>query len=217
MQPRSLVLELQSDAMSGKVGITDLLRKAFVIAKKLKVREFEAWVTQELDGYGDTPKDEMPLHRIMRGSPMAFNPYHGWQPIFCPTNETQLALSEIANNQSIAEVECLIQSSEPGGWFQVDYPGDVAQELMDNMPVELQPALRFQTPALVKIVEGVRNIVLRWAMKLEEDGILGEGLSFSPGEVAKAEQAHYTINFFAGDVMNSQVQQGTINSRQSRI
>jgi len=44
----SLVLELQHEALDGKVSVTSLLRKAMVIAKKLQVRELEIWATAEL-------------------------------------------------------------------------------------------------------------------------------------------------------------------------
>lgn len=33
--------------------------------------------------------------------------------------------------------------------------------------------------AVVKIVDAVRTVVLNWALKLEEDGVVGEGMSFT--------------------------------------
>lgn len=49
----SVVLELQRDALDRSVPITDLLRKAYVIAKKLHITDFEVWAGQELNGYKD--------------------------------------------------------------------------------------------------------------------------------------------------------------------
>jgi hypothetical protein len=64
---------------------------------------------------------------------------------------------------------------------------------------------------LVGIVDAVRNAILNWTLKLEEDGILGEGLTFGAKERETAAAAHYTTNNFFGPVSNSQIQQGSPN------
>jgi hypothetical protein len=50
----SAVLKLQEEALSRDIGVSDLLRKALVISKKLRLSDFEqwtqlgrAWITQE--------------------------------------------------------------------------------------------------------------------------------------------------------------------------
>jgi len=55
----SLVLELQREAMEKSSSTSNLLRKAYVIAKKLDIQELELWVSNELEGYNgriDIPK-----------------------------------------------------------------------------------------------------------------------------------------------------------------
>lgn len=49
----SLVRDLQKQAMDSSIPITDLLRSAYVVAKKLKIEEFEKWTNLELNGYKD--------------------------------------------------------------------------------------------------------------------------------------------------------------------
>lgn len=69
--------------------------------------------------------------------------------------------------------------------------------------------------ALHGITDAVRNIVLKWALQLEADGILGEKLAFSKEEKAAAENASYHIqNFYAGDIHGSQFQQQSPNAIQ---
>ena len=51
-------------------------------------------------------------------------------------------------------------------------------------------------------------------MKLEESGILGEGMTFSQEEKTTAATATQVINFF-GSVSNSQIQHGTSHSTQT--
>ena len=53
----SLVFELQRDALNRNASVSDLLRKALVVSKKLKISEFEKWVTNELNGYSEDIPD----------------------------------------------------------------------------------------------------------------------------------------------------------------
>jgi len=57
------------------------------------------------------------------------------------------------------------------------------------------------------MIASLRNAVLNWTLKLEEDGIVGEGLTFSSKEKETASHGNYTINYH-GPVGNSQVQHG---------
>jgi hypothetical protein len=47
-----LIQELQFAALDRTIPTDDLLRMALVAAKKLRVREFEEWLSCELEGYG---------------------------------------------------------------------------------------------------------------------------------------------------------------------
>lgn len=47
----SVILELQNEMVSSKGSICDLLRKAYIIARKLRVTDFEKWLNNELNGY----------------------------------------------------------------------------------------------------------------------------------------------------------------------
>lgn len=44
----TLVEELQQDALSDEIPVNNLLRKALVVATKLKLKEFQIWVEHEL-------------------------------------------------------------------------------------------------------------------------------------------------------------------------
>jgi hypothetical protein len=44
----SVVLELQKEALDRDTAVSDLLRKAMVLARKLKIREFEAGIATSL-------------------------------------------------------------------------------------------------------------------------------------------------------------------------
>lgn len=69
----SLVLELQSAAWNSEEKVTNLLRKALVVAKKLGVTEFASWIDSEMYGYKETKV--IPDYRKVTGVIRAFNPY----------------------------------------------------------------------------------------------------------------------------------------------
>lgn len=46
-----IVLELQKEALDETISIESLLRKAYLVAKKLKLRDLEEWINQEQNGY----------------------------------------------------------------------------------------------------------------------------------------------------------------------
>jgi hypothetical protein len=65
---------------------------------------------------------------------------------------------------------------------------------------------------LRKIISAVRNHILDWAILLEENGIIGEGLKFTDGELKTAHESrviyNYTNNFFSV-TDNTMIQQGS--------
>lgn len=208
----SVVIELQRDALDRNVSITDLLRKSLVVARKLKIYEFEKWVSSELNGYRKT--EEIPDYRWATGSVKAWDPYHGWQPVMFKDNAMAAAVSRRANAQSIAEIENLLEKDDGKSTFQMPYSASVENQLRKAISFDTQITLFIPSTNIVKIIDAVRNIVLNWAMKLEEDGILGEGLSFTSEEKEVATRTEYNITNFYGAFKNSQFQHQTKDSIQ---
>jgi len=66
-----------------------------------------------------------------------------------------------------------------------------------------QPALFVGANSVYGILGTVRNTVLEWALRLEHEGIVGEGLSFSAEEKKKAkENPNINIQHFQGIIGN---------------
>lgn len=76
----SIVIELQRDALNRQIPVSDLFRKAYVVARKLGVSDFEKWAESELNGYEDM--QHIPGYRQITGAVKAWNQYHGWQSVF---------------------------------------------------------------------------------------------------------------------------------------
>lgn len=94
------------------------------------------------------------------------------------------------------------------------FSASVENQLRKAISFDTQITLFIPSTNIVKIIDAVRNIVLNWAMKLEEDGILGKGLSFTSEEKEVATKTEYNITNFYGAVEHSQFQQQTKDSIQ---
>ncbi len=206
----SVVLELQKDALDKAISITDLLRKALIVARKLKVSDFEQWVLKELNGYGDD--GEVPEYRIVPGQVKAWNPYHGWKSVIFKSAERESILSKRACGQTIAEIESLIKDKSEVEGFHMPFPPEILRMLRKSIKTNTEITLFTQAFSLIKILDSVRTIVLNWSLKLEENGILGEDMSFSEHEKREVAKQSYNVTNFFGDVYGSQIQQGTENS-----
>ncbi|WP_423200785.1 hypothetical protein DFLDMN_006210 (plasmid) [Cupriavidus sp. H19C3] len=211
-----LVLELQKDAMDAAVPVSALLRKALVVSRKLGLTDMSDWIDSELNGY-KADDESLPEYRWIRGELKARNPYHGWIPLYVPKRLDFLTCRN--TNQSITEIENLIGGD---GTLCMPFSNEVQQQLMASMEVPLQPAFFCQRTDLVRIADAVRNTILEWALKLESEGVLGHGLSFSAEEKGKALSAasgntyqHIQHQTVIGSMHDSQLQQGTQHSSQN--
>lgn len=85
----SIVLDLQQEVLKPDCDILNSLRKAHLIASKLKLHDFDTWVQSELNGYSYGDKDKIPNYRKVKGTLKAFNPYRGWISAQCSDDKTE--------------------------------------------------------------------------------------------------------------------------------
>ena len=202
----SIILEIQADAMNEKVSIQSLLRKASVVTTKLGIEASKQWIQSEMNGYeeGDLPK-----YRQIKGSLRGFNPVNGWIPVHIPNDEIDDLLSVFHFRQSIGEVEERLKKYSDA--FSINFTGQQLSLIQDVMQCNYQFCLKFSGTSLFPIVDAVRNSILEWSLKLEQEGILGEGISFSSEEVKKANMStNINIQNFQGvfgDVKESELTQ----------
>jgi hypothetical protein len=213
----SLVEELQKDALNHDNKITELLQKSLVVATKLKLDELATWVRQELEGYGEA---EVPKYRELHGTLQVFNPYKGYQPLGFQDVEEAKRFSEMRFNTPIGELEHNLINAQKSGSdsFHVSFSLAVEKMLMDGIGYRLQPSLHINASQFQGVLDAVRKIILEWALKLEEDGITGEGMSFSPEDKERAQVVTYNIkNYIEGNIQDSQIQIEATNSTQSKV
>lgn len=202
----SIVLELQKEVTLQNCDIVYVLRKAHLIAAKLKLSEFDQWISYELNGYPN--QNCTPNYRLMRGELKGFDPYTGWIPAIINHAELENLICKRKIQNSISEIITLCEKSNNG--FILPFYGSTLQQLNEMFDSEfpIQYALHISSTAVIDIVEKVKNTVLEWTIKLEAEGILGEGMKFNEEEKKNALEIPHMVNNFYGstNVMNGSAQ-----------
>jgi hypothetical protein len=200
-----IVIELEKEALDESISVESLLRKAYLVAKKLKLSEFEGWINKEQNGY----KGEVPDYRMINGTYKAWNPYRGWMPVIL-TPQMGKIMSSIPLHQSISALADTYATHKNGIQFTLSAEiNDWLNKSTDGF--ETQFTFNTSKSEIYRILSTVRNKILDWALLLEENGIVGEGMTFTDAEKKKAQETqiinNYTNNFYSG-VSDVEVKQG---------
>lgn len=188
----SIVLELQKDAMDPNIEISDLLRKAYIVAKKLKIKELENWIKLELNGY-NSEEVTIPKYRKVHGSLKYFNPFYGYSDFVIEDSKLQETASTRYLNSPLAEIEDLYKKSKNIVVINIESDAMAIFRKYFNSNV-VPEKIHVSVSQLKSILDSVRNIILEWSLKLEEDGILGEDLEFTSTEkeIAVDKRTNYS-------------------------
>lgn len=196
-----LIIEIQKACLDETVPVESLLRRVKLAATKLKLGDLESWVDSELNGY----RGKLPPHRILRGQPAGWNPFHGWVPV--QTDDAQIAgvLSTAMVGQGIGGLRDLISNGD-GGIYHFPLPDELIIAVNKLMRISTaRMVVQVPRSGVVGILDFVRNKVLDWAIEMERNGVLGEGFSFDDHEVESAQTVMTTFNIgkidnFAGNM-----------------
>ena len=109
-------------------------------------------------------------------------------------------LSHRACGQSIAELKSFIESIDDDSFFEMPLPHEIHQQICRGVGYETEITLFVSSTGLIRILDAVRTIILNWVLKLEEDGILGEGLSFTSTEKQAAVEHLSNVTNYYGPV-----------------
>lgn len=200
-----IVIELQREALDENVSIEALLRKAYLVAKKLKLTNFEEWINNEQNGY----HGEVPEYRMIGGDYRAWNPYRGWIPVVL-SGGVEKVLSRVPLHNSVSSLWDTYSTSEGSISFTV---GAEITDFLNKSTDGFETKFSFHSSRseIYRILSTVRNKILDWALLLEENGILGEGMTFTDEEKKKAQDTqiinNYTNNFYS-DVSDVEMKQG---------
>jgi len=192
----SLVTELRSLASDSHTSVSELLRKALVVATKLKIGSIQSWLHFEINGYRHAKR--IPIYRLAAVHVMARG-FLGCQHVIIRDRQLAEACGHAPIFNSVAELERGISDKE--NW-EAAFPPEIAAQITQGMIFPGQAFQQIPSNELTRILETVRGIILQWALKLEQDGITGDGMKFSNEEENKAAQSpvvQHIQNFVNGD------------------
>jgi hypothetical protein len=187
----SLLREIQDAAASDEVPVATLLRKAKILAARLRHEPLRRWVESELDGYAADA--ELPDYRRLRdldvkadfSGPFNSGMRNANVPPACIDEADREALFSADNRQGIAALEDLLRSKEHT--FSSPWPGDAVVKYADRVyeMMGMMAAHRvIPRGAIVGAVDGVRNRLLSFSLELEQ--LAPEAGEADVGEAAPA-------------------------------
>jgi len=184
---KKIIKEIQDK----NILVSDLLRRAKVIATKLNQEDTIKWINLELDGYGEG--DDIPSYRKLSGKVKFYNPYYGWQPVIFSNSEHEEKISNRFIKQGVGQIEELLNNKTQE--YSISYPASVAKEILLGSPFQTDVSLFIDRSSLVGELDKVRNLLLDWAVGLESKGIETEGEEFSSEQKREAQiiQPKYQI------------------------
>jgi hypothetical protein len=201
-----LIFEIQQSCLKDNFPVESLLRRVKLAATKLKLGTLESWVDNELNGYDG----DIPVHRVLHGEPLAWNPFNGWISVQTDNSDWAVALGTVRVSQGIGGLRDLIESND-GGTYHFPIPPDIVVHLNQGMRVKTSKmVVKVPRGGIVGILDFVRNMVLDWTIEMERNGVIGDGFSFDAQEVENAKAVMTTFNI--GTIGNFAGNMGTGNT-----
>lgn len=206
---KGIVIQLQEDAIGGDVDIEELLRKAYLVAHKLDIKDFKEWIRNEQNGYQNK---EIPDYRKVGGKIKAYNPVHGWTPVIFGSNSPKFVETLKINSPIASILDSCKESRLANAPVDFILPSEYI-DLFNSHAIGFETDYIFRTSSseMMKIISAVRNNILNYALLLEDNGIKGDGLSFSDEEKKSAKNIsvinNYTNNFYS-DTRTTKIFQG---------
>lgn len=208
----SIVLELQKELIDKNCDVLHVLRKAHLIASKLNLKEFDAWISNELNGYR-SDDDTIPDYRKVKGTLKAKNPYRGWIPAVITDKNGEAMFSTTTMLESVSAL-LDIEKKAKNGMFYYSYPPELSLKIgaYAQTPAYVEIALFISTVYITEVIDEVKNCLLEWTIELERNGILGENMSFSEKETISAMEIPQQINNYYGAVYHGNISASQITS-----
>lgn len=202
----SLVFDFENKINDKDYSISDLLRHCLIIASKLKQSEFIEWINSELNGYDNNMI--LPKYRKIPVNVKFLNPQYGWCPYVITDEEAVKYLNELPLRVKISEIEELSKSN--GDVIRIDAPVAFKKELLSTLEFDSDISFEATRISTIGVIDAVKNYMLNWVLKLEENDIIDNNLVFDENQIKKADVVTIQyINNINGDknkiVLNQQI------------
>ena len=138
------VLQLQEYATDEQHGVSELLRKALLVATKLKLPDFKNWISSELNGYNDG--ESLPAYRIIQGELRGLHPHLDPIPLIIKNNEAlEKATRVIQILDSVSSLTNLAESKNSLHSARLPHEMETILMSIQNSSVQYPPVRVFTT------------------------------------------------------------------------
>ena len=175
----SLVAQLQREAVDSSVPISDILRKAKILASLLNNEELRRWIDAELKGYNNT--DDLPDYRKLDSVNLgtfagSFGKMAKNVPIpvtYLPDGIREFAKDPIEIMQGIREVEASAAQAAENDHFRVPWPPEAVILARKHVPTSDGSVLvdawkPFSKSQFDGILDQARNRFLDFLLELQQ-------------------------------------------------
>lgn len=224
---KSIVLELQKELLDNTAPLSQLIIKAWVVAKKLKLEDDAEQFRKEFDGYSDY--ENVPDYRQAKGKLQRCS-FSTWKDVdkdghsvsdnFKSSNDTPAVNIPFTIRKSIRNLEKELQSTyditEMIKFYDVPYKITKDRSFYDK---EREQYRCVYNPAIHSdILHEIKIKLIEWTMSLSENGILGNDMSFEEDEKEMAKQIiHAGGNVVLQNYPNNSPQTVSFNTNQLEI
>ena len=212
---KTLLQQIEEEAVDSKSDVASLLRKCQVLATRLRNDALKDWIRYELNGYPNT--SDIPEYRIVPCQ--SVGDFYGMGrmlknapiPPMCVPEEAREWLFSFHFTQGVGCLQDLLAHTD--GVLNAPWPGNMvallAQKVYGDMGM-VNAHMECPSGAVVKILETIRNRILDFVLALEEDcPNAGDAIGATKPDSKKVEQM-VTNNIFKG-VGNVALQCGTVS------
>lgn len=173
----SLLREIQNDLATAGGDVIIVLRKARILAARLKNKDFEEWIQRELNGYPD--KASLPSYRIV--------PVHakahlliGWQQLtsapvmasLIPERFREWATTAYLSDPISEYASLVSDSNTENATLRSDWPQELAVQYGGSgytNPQCLSAWQEISKASIVAVIETVRNKLLDFVLEIEAE------------------------------------------------
>ncbi len=214
-----LVHELQNVASAPTPNTVDVLRKAMLVAGKTKRPDILQWLNNELDGY-DCKPEQLPWYRKLLGG-VFYRPLGvvrmGYGMVGTMDGHNKLDRFphvSVPVFQSIPSLVDMLEKHIENDSIKLTLSSDLENGVRDWCKIcnanfaDFEWVQKVHPSEFAAVIETVKTSVLRWAIDLEAEGVLGEDMTITPEEIKNAQgvelHLHQTIGKVSGDVNNNE-------------
>lgn len=167
-----LLRQIQEDAVSSTVPVSEILRRCQVLAARLRIAELDLWVRHELNGYPDDA--ELPDYRILAGVARGHFSGYGGKTIrnaVLPSRNLPQKHRHWARQAKLRQpIAALQEMTTAKNDIVCEWPGDLIAMVQHDFyqyMVLNQAWLSLSRSDFVSAVETVRNRILSFALDAE--------------------------------------------------